>query len=440
MIRYKPTRVTLGENDVHDCLEGLLLRHTRFVEQQEQGTDQSDSENNMTVIKIGIHCSVTGHYMKVGKDIAVSSLCLHPRRRIAELHLKRHEGTEGGAQRVLKSTSPPSDVCDGNALMRCLIDNTGHAPTLSKSRSADADFELRLKTIAPGQFEVSAQSPSRFAIICLDKNANLQASPMTEPAGKTLKTTEGSKVDTSAPSHGEQAGLIARHNKGSGTESQLSEAELPHKACDAASLDITSNNGISSLAPLPQIISRSKEGNEYDMDKESDLPASSIERDQQDASYTHSRIGIPDDTFAFEPPLFATQIEDSMAEPNALMFTKEEMDRIGAMLYREADVALQGLVNSQCERAPAGEPGWMVSTSSKEHGGKDNGVDPHGGRLEPAGNEREPSRHAMGASVQFQNQVNQMMAELYYQVEDKAEDFGLASLRRKPLGEWYKGI
>ncbi|KAE8164714.1 hypothetical protein BDV40DRAFT_107248 [Aspergillus tamarii] len=46
MIRYKPTRVTLEESDVHDCLERLLLRHTRFVERNEQDTDQSDSENN----------------------------------------------------------------------------------------------------------------------------------------------------------------------------------------------------------------------------------------------------------------------------------------------------------------------------------------------------------------------------------------------------------
>ncbi|KNG80338.1 hypothetical protein ANOM_011035 [Aspergillus nomiae NRRL 13137] len=357
MIRYKPTRITLGESDVHDCLERLLLRHTRF-----------------------------------------------------------------------------------------LIDNTGHAPTLSESRSADADFELRLKTIAPRQFESSAQSPSCLTTICLDENANLHTSPMTEPTRKTLKTTEGSKIDTSTPSHGEQGGLIAHHNKGSGTESQISEAELPHKACDTASLDITSNerigarNGIRSSTPLPEIISRNKEGNEYDMDKESNWPASSIERDQHDASYTHSRKGIPDNGSAFEPPLLATQIEDGVAEPNALMFTQEEMDRIGAMLYREADAALQGLVNSQCERAPAIDPDSMVSTSSKEHGGKDNVVDPHGGRLEPAGNGREPNQHVMGASVQFQNRVNQMMAELYHQVEDKAEDFGLASLRRKPLGEWYKGI
>lgn len=75
-----------------------------------------------------------------------------------------------------------------------------------------------------------------------------------------------------------------------------------------------------------------------------------------------------------------------MAEPNALMFSKEEMDRIGAMLYREADAALRCLVSSQCEGAIIVEPDLMVSTSPKEHNGQDNLVDPHGGRLEPAGN------------------------------------------------------
>ena len=67
------------------------------------------------------------------------------------------------------------------------------------------------------------------------------------------------------------------------------------------------------------------------------------------------------------------------------MFSKEEMDRIGAMLYREADAALRGLINSQCGGEPIVEPDLVVSTSPKEHGGQDNVVDPHGGRLEPAG-------------------------------------------------------
>ncbi|KAB8209457.1 hypothetical protein BDV34DRAFT_210050 [Aspergillus parasiticus] len=339
----------------------------------------------------------------------------------------------------------------------CLIDNTGHAPTLSKSASADADFELLAQTITPRQFQVSAQSPDCLTDICLDENASLRASPMTEPARKTLKTTEGSKIDTSVSPHGEQVGFTVRHNKGSDAEPQTSDVDLPHKACDAASLVITSNRNIRtgsgkrSSSPLPEIIDRNQEGNEYDMGGGSDLPASSTERDQHDASYTHSRKGTPDDDTAIEPPLPATQqglitasfllfqIEDGVAEPNALMFSKEEMDRIGAMLYREADTALRCLVNSQCEGAPIVEPDLMVSTSPREHGGQDNLVDPHGGRLEPAGNEREPSQHVMRASVQFQDQVNTMMAELYHQVEDKAEDFGLASLRRKPLGEWYKG-
>ncbi|KAE8318405.1 hypothetical protein BDV41DRAFT_571876 [Aspergillus transmontanensis] len=327
----------------------------------------------------------------------------------------------------------------------CLIDNTGHAPTLSKSASADADFELLAQTITPRQFQVSAQSPDCLTDICLDENASLRASPMTEPARKTLKTTEGSKIDTSVSPHGEQVGFTVRHNKGSDAEPQTSDVDLPHKACDAASLDITSNRNIRtgsgkrSSSPLPEIIDRNQEGNEYDMGGGSDLPASSTECDQHNASYTHSRKGTPDDDTAIEPPLPATQIEDGVAEPNALMFSKEEMDRIGAMLYREADTALRCLVNSQCEGAPIVEPDLMVSTSPREHGGQDNLVDPHGGRLEPAGNERKPSQHVMRASVQFQDQVNTMMAELYHQVEDKAEDFGLASLRRKPLGEWYKG-
>ncbi|KAE8164715.1 hypothetical protein BDV40DRAFT_298275 [Aspergillus tamarii] len=248
----------------------------------------------------------------------------------------------------------------------------------------------------------------------------------------------------SVPTHGKQAGLIVCHNKGSDTESQISEAELPHITCDAASLDITSNkntrarSGIRSSMPLPKIIGRNKEGNEYDMHKECNLPAST-ERDPHDASYTHSRKRTSDGDTAIGPPLPATQIEDGAAEPNALMFSKEEMDRIGAMLYREADAALRGLINSQCGGEPIVEPDLVVSTSPKEHGGQDNVVDPHGGRLEPAGKEQEPSHHVMRASVQFQGKVNNMMAELYHQVEDKADDFGLASLRRKPLGEWYRG-
>ncbi|KAE8418829.1 hypothetical protein BDV36DRAFT_150505 [Aspergillus pseudocaelatus] len=267
---------------------------------------------------------------------------------------------------------------------------------------------------------------------------------MTEPARKTLKTTEGSKIDTSVPSHSEQAGLTVRHNKGSDTESQISEAELPHKTCDAASLDITSNKNIRarsgkrSSRPLPEIIGRNKEGNEYDMYKERNLSAST-ECDSHDASYTHNRKGTSNSATAIGPPLPATQIEDGAAEPNALRFSKEEMDRIGAMLYREADAALRGLINSQCEGETIVEPDLVVSTSPKEHGGQDNVVDPHGGRLEPAGKERESSQHVMRASMQFQDQVNNMMAGLYHQVEDKADDFGLASLRRKPLGEWYRG-
>ena len=136
---------------------------------------------------------------------------------------------------------------------------------------------------------------------------------MTEPARKTLKTTEGSKIDTSVPTHGEQAGLIVCHNKGSDTESQISEAELPHITCDAASLDITSNkntrarSGIRSSMPLPKIIGRNKEGNEYDMHKECNLPAST-ERDPHDASYTHSRKRTSDGDTAIGPPLPATQV------------------------------------------------------------------------------------------------------------------------------------
>ncbi|GMG43647.1 unnamed protein product [Aspergillus oryzae var. brunneus] len=272
----------------------------------------------------------------------------------------------------------------------CLIDNTGHAPTLPKSASADADFELRAQMITPRQFQVPAQSPDCLTDICLDENPSLQASPMTEPARKTLKTTEGSKIDTSVSPHGEQVGFTVRHNKGSDAEPQISEAELPHKACDAASLDITSSRNIRtgsgkrSSSPLPEIIDRNHQGDEYDMGEGSDLPASSIERDQHDASYTHSHRGTPNDDTAIEPPLPATQ--DGVAEPNALMFSKEEMDRIGAMLYREADAALRCLVSSQCEGAPIVEPDLMVSTSPKEHNGQDNLVDPHGGRLEPAGN------------------------------------------------------
>ncbi|KAE8372607.1 hypothetical protein BDV26DRAFT_285812 [Aspergillus bertholletiae] len=323
----------------------------------------------------------------------------------------------------------------------CSVDNTGHARTLSKPGSAGGDFELQAKTIAPSQFEVSSQSPSCLDTICLDENGNLEASPMTEPARRTLKTTESGQIDTPISEFSEQARVTILHNKGSDSEPQISEAELPHKLCDAISLDTTPMKKIrarsskSSVTPLPQSISRNKEFS--GMDKESNLSASTTEHNQHDASYIHSRKGTPDDNTAIEPTLPATQMEDGVAEPDALAFSLEEMDRIGAMLYREADAALRDFVNSPCEEACAVEPDSMVSTSLEEHYGQDSVVDPHGGRLEPAGNERQPNQRLIRVSVQFQDQVNRMMAELCDQVEDKAEDFGLASLRRKPLGEWY---
>ncbi|RMZ46892.1 hypothetical protein CA14_002279 [Aspergillus flavus] len=574
MIRYKPTRVTLGESDVHDCLERLFLRHTRFVERQEQDTDQSDSENNESAsvdsnsfspyaYSDGFSCdkdlhslfsespsrgswqrnrrsfsvspSIEAHSLSPSEELRWSRMthrkqsssptsadverpdpliatgdyqsfvntdylglgslskgihwqspvkplvacCAEPLYHSLKAHslfsflsknsLSRWENSintawERARQFFVASGNHPASehslccyprgtnisnvtlpaafsadrfLADNSPYLEegITTDNTGHAPTLPKSASADADFELRAQMITPRQFQVPAQSPDCLTDICLDENPSLQASPMTEPARKTLKTTEGSKIDTSVSPHGEQVGFTVRHNKGSDAEPQISEAELPHKACDAASLDITSSRNIRtgsgkrSSSPLPEIIDRNHQGDEYDM-------ASNVISMMR---HTHSHRGTPNDDTAIEPPLPATQIEDGVAEPNALMFSKEEMDRIGAMLYREADAALRCLVSSQCEGAPIVEPDLMVSTSPKEHNGQDNLVDPHGGRLEPAGNEREPSQHVMRASVQFQNQVNTMMAELYHQVEDKAEDFGLASLRRKPLGEWYKG-
>ncbi|KAE8348338.1 hypothetical protein BDV28DRAFT_143736 [Aspergillus coremiiformis] len=72
-------------------------------------------------------------------------------------------------------------------------------------------------------------------------------------------------------------------------------------------------------------------------------------------------------------PFICIQIrDDATTKPDALGYTKEEMDQIGAMLYREADAALRCLANSRHEGAYDAVEGGSTEDS-------------HRGRSEPAG-------------------------------------------------------
>ncbi|KAF7590125.1 hypothetical protein BBP40_003238 [Aspergillus hancockii] len=281
---------------------------------------------------------------------------------------------------------------------------------------------------------------------------------MTEPARKVLKSTEGSQGDTTFSS---QIGRTRYRSVvyDSETDSQISEAELPHKHHDAATPAIGSENGIgpgsdressSSLSDIPimedpglddlSVDEQIKyEDSENDTKRSIDLHTSSSECDQRDSPYIHSQGDTTEKESSPESKMSTNQVRGgTVARHRVQTYTRDELEQIGAVLYREADAALRGLMHKPTEDAhPAAGQESTASTSPRGHGGQDNIRDPDGGHSESAGNEQEPVHPIIRASAEFQNQVNHMMAEFYHQREDKVDDFGLAVLRRKPLGEWY---
>jgi hypothetical protein len=76
-----------------------------------------------------------------------------------------------------------------------------------------------------------------------------------------------------------------------------------------------------------------------------------------------------------------------VAKPNAQMYSQEELEQIGAVLYREADAALRGLVVNPMEDtdAAAGRDS-TASTNPTRHGGRDSTRGPQAVHSEPAGN------------------------------------------------------
>ncbi|KAF5866321.1 hypothetical protein ETB97_012487 [Aspergillus alliaceus] len=319
---------------------------------------------------------------------------------------------------------------------------TGQALTLPESKSADTDIELQKKTKSSKRLESLVQSPDILLSICLDKSGRSEANPMTQPARKTLKITEGSRIDTSFTSHDKQVEALSRHRNDSDIESQVSDAEFPHKPHEMVTLDTSpkkspgSESGGGDSTAIPRIIGIGDESNENDTDRKNDMCASSIGSDQRDASCIHSTT---EHTTTPDPALRTTQVRDTAAEESGeLVYSNQDKNQIGAMLCQEAEAALQDLAHRQREGALNAIRHLTVSTS-QEQGRQESTGGPHGGRSEPTNNEREIFERFMQASAQFQNQVNNMLAELYHQPEDKADDFGLATLRRKPLGEWYRG-
>jgi hypothetical protein len=472
MIRYKPTRITIGENDIHESLERMLLRHTRFAEWHEHDTDQSDIENNADATSVdsdsfppyafshfgGSNCEREsdslfheglshgswrrndGHFPVLpsneehrsslsagpqwGHGINLSQLTsaavsglgsldpVHGYRSFVEtdppvlsgaesllkdIHLQssvkplvaccaeqlyhslrahllfsalprnsltRWENTintpyervkkfftspeNRTAQRSPLHSHPQRDTnfldftlpavfsaytilangiyhleegnTSGNALPNmcclgmltgCLIDNTGLALILPNSEKANIDTKLREEKFSLKQVVSFSQALDFCSSICSDKGAHFQTSPMTEPARKILKATEGSQADSSFSSQIGRTQLKARRRSidyDSDTESHVSEVELPHKPHQVATLTISSENGAargseressSSLSDIPSMEDPtfddlSADGERQNEDSEDgtngsiDIQISSPERDQHDSPYLHS--------------------------------------------------------------------------------------------------------------------------------------------------------
>ncbi|KAE8148126.1 hypothetical protein BDV25DRAFT_158958 [Aspergillus avenaceus] len=263
---------------------------------------------------------------------------------------------------------------------------------------------------------------------------------MAEPARKSLKIAKDAKIGCSSLLH-----ISTHHDSMSGAET--SGDDLPHKLRSPVALlprlksdDAPESDGGRLRTP--------GENSNRIQDNIPNQGADNLHASKSDSGQHDIYKGeTTDDDTSLESALSTanitvisdqTQGKDSNPEKPAVKkrYTKEEVEALGAIIYREADAALRGLVDSESEDSHVSEEsGSMACAGPIEQG---NTVNPHDSCLEPRHIERDMSRPPLSECDHFQDYVNNLLAEYYNQSDDNIDDFGLSTLRRRPLREWYQ--
>ncbi|KAA8646385.1 hypothetical protein EYZ11_011613 [Aspergillus tanneri] len=80
----------------------------------------------------------------------------------------------------------------------------------------------------------------------------------------------------------------------------------------------------------------------------------------------------------------------------------------------------------------------LVPANASTHTEQGSSATPHGNGSSQPGTDKDLTDSILAEAVEFQKHVDRLVAEVDDERDDTIYDFGLALMRRTPLGEWYR--